>query len=124
EPSGATRPVRRTGMLGKHAPRQCGIATVATDLAEALEREVPESKCLVVAMDDPGRHYVYPSRVRFEVAEADMASYRRAADFLNVNTVDVLSVQHEYGIFGGKAGSHLMSLLRGLRMPIVTTLHT
>jgi glycosyltransferase involved in cell wall biosynthesis len=62
--------------------------------------------------------------VRFEIAEGDLASYRRAADFLNVNDVDVLSVQHEYGIFGGKAGAHLLALLRDLRMPIVTTLHT
>src|SRR6185436_6715675 len=53
-----------------------------------------------------------------------LATYRRAADFLNVNAVDVLCVQHEYGIFGGKAGSHVFALLRELRMPIVTTLHT
>ena len=62
--------------------------------------------------------------MRFEIAETDLDSYRRAADFLNVNNVDVLCVQHEYGIFGGKAGSHLLALLRQLRMPIVTTLHT
>src|SRR4029434_81911 len=62
--------------------------------------------------------------VMFELKEGDLASYRRAADFLNVNQVDVLSVQHEYGIFGGKSGAHLLTLLRALRMPIVTTLHT
>ncbi len=72
----------------------------------------------------PGRRHAYPARVRFEIAETDLASYRRAADFLNVNSVDVLCVQHEYGIFGGKAGSHVLALLRELRMPIVTTLHT
>src|SRR6185436_15746660 len=66
----------------------------------------------------------YPPRVRFEIGEGDLTSYRRAADFLNVNQVDVLSLQHEYGIFGGKAGAHLLELLRQLRMPIVTTLHT
>ena len=75
-------------------------------------------------MNDAGRRHAYPSRVRFEIAEGDIVSYRRAADFLNVNHVDVLSVQHEYGIFGGKAGAHLLALLRELRMPIVTTLHT
>src|SRR6266550_1821293 len=75
-------------------------------------------------MNDAGRRHAYPSRVRFEIPESDLASYRRAADFLNVNQVNVLSVQHEYGIFGGKAGSHLLTLLRELRMPIVTTLHT
>src|SRR5688572_31396529 len=75
-------------------------------------------------MNDPARSYAYPSRVRFEVTQGDLGSYWRAADFLNVNRVDVLCVQHEYGIFGGKAGAHLLALLRGLRMPIVTTLHT
>ena len=79
---------------------------------------------VVLAMNDGGRRHVYPSRVRFEIAESDLDSYRRAADFLNVNQVDVLSVQHEYGIFGGKAGAHVLTLLRELRMPIVTTLHT
>ena len=74
--------------------------------------------------EDAGRRHAYPSRVRFEIGEGDLTSYRRAADFLNVNQVDVLSVQHEYGIFGGKAGAHLLELLRDLRMPIVTTLHT
>ena len=75
-------------------------------------------------MNDAGLRHAYPARVRFEIAETDLASYRRAADFLNVNTVDVVCVQHEYGIFGGKAGSHVLALLRELRMPIVTTLHT
>ncbi len=75
-------------------------------------------------MNDAGTRHAYPPRVRFEVAERDLASYRRAADFLNVNTVDVVCMQHEYGIFGGKAGSHVLALLRELRMPIVTTLHT
>jgi glycosyltransferase involved in cell wall biosynthesis len=75
-------------------------------------------------MNDAGKHYAYPEHVRFQIAEADVASYHRAADFLNVNDVDVVSVQHEYGIFGGAAGGHVLSLLRALRMPIVTTLHT
>jgi glycosyltransferase involved in cell wall biosynthesis len=75
-------------------------------------------------MNDVGARHEYPARVRFELAEGDLASYRRAADFLNLSGVDVLSVQHEYGIFGGKAGSHVLSMLRELRMPVVTTLHT
>ena len=58
------------------------------------------------------------------MAENDIASYRVAADFLNGNKIDVVSVQHEYGIFGGKGGNYLLTLLRKLRMPIVTTVHT
>lgn len=111
-------------MLGNHLPRQCGIATFTTDLSEAIAGEFSDIDCFVLAVNDAGRRHPYPARVRFEIAETDIASYRRAADFLNVNAVDVLSVQHEYGIFGGKAGSHVLSMLRELRMPIVTTLHT
>ena len=111
-------------MLGSHLPRQCGIATFTTHLSDALIEAMPGVDGFVLAMNDAGRRHAYPSRVRFEINEGDLASYRRAADFLNVNQVDLLSVQHEYGIFGGKAGAHLLALLRELRMPIVTTLHT
>jgi glycosyltransferase involved in cell wall biosynthesis len=111
-------------LLGNHLPRHCGIATFTTDLGDALGKAFPDLACFVLAMNDRGKGYPYPERVRFEIAESDLASYDRAADFLNVNDADVLSVQHEYGIFGGKAGAHVLTLLRELRMPIVTTLHT
>jgi glycosyltransferase involved in cell wall biosynthesis len=117
-------PIRKIAMLGNHTPRQCGIATFTAHLSDAIGSEFPQLDCFVVAMNDTGRRHAYPEKVRFEIAESDLVSYRRAADFLNVNTVDVVSVQHEYGIFGGKAGSHVIELLRELRMPIVTTLHT
>jgi glycosyltransferase involved in cell wall biosynthesis len=111
-------------MLGNHAPRQCGIATFTTHLADAISDASADVDCFVLAMNDVGSKHDYPPRVRFEISETDLASYRRAADFLNVNAVDVVSLQHEFGIFGGKAGSFLLALLRELRMPIVTTLHT
>ncbi|MFZ5893427.1 MAG: glycosyltransferase family 4 protein [Myxococcota bacterium] len=117
-------PVRSIAMLGNYLPRRCGIATFTTDLSDTISAELPEVDCFVVAMNDSGRTYAYGKRVRFELAESDVACYRRAADFLNVNGVDVLSLQHEYGIFGGKAGSHVLTLLRDLRMPLVSTLHT
>jgi glycosyltransferase involved in cell wall biosynthesis len=121
---GDTGSIRRIAMLGNHLPRQCGIATFTTDLCEALALVRPKTDCFVLAVNDAGRRYAYPPRVQFEITEPDLVSYRRAADFLNVSGVDVLSLQHEYGIFGGKAGSHVLTLLRELRMPIVTTLHT
>jgi len=62
--------------------------------------------------------------VRFEIREGNLASYRRAADFLNTNNVDRVCVQHEYGIYGGPEGRYVLALLRELRMPVVTTLHT
>jgi len=111
-------------VLGNHTPRQCGIATFTADLSDAITGEFPNQDCFVMAMNDSGRQYTYPAAVRFEIGEADLPAYRRGADFLNVNEVEVVSLQHEYGIFGGKAGSHVLALLRELRMPIVTTLHT
>ena len=123
-PLGATGAVRKIALLGNHAPRQCGIATFTTDLSDALALELPAADVFVVAMNDVGRHHAYPPRVRFELPENEHAAYRRAASFLNLSAADVLCVQHEYGIFGGTAGGHLLSLLREVRIPIVTTLHT
>ncbi|HEX3108116.1 MAG TPA: glycosyltransferase family 4 protein, partial [Thermoanaerobaculia bacterium] len=111
-------------MLGNHLPRQCGIATFTTDLSDAIAAARPDLDYFVLAMNDGRHQHAYPGRVRFELTDSDAGAYTRAADFLNVNAVDVISVQHEYGIFGGKAGSHLLPLLRELRMPVVTTLHT
>jgi glycosyltransferase involved in cell wall biosynthesis len=105
-------------------PRQCGIATFTTDLSEGITGEFPKVDCFVVAMNDGLNHYAYPGSVRWQIREAELSGYHLAADFLNVNDVDMVCVQHEYGIFGGQAGSHLLALLRELRMPIVTTLHT
>lgn len=116
--------VQHVAMLGNHLPRQCGIATFTTDLCEALVAARPELDCTVLAMNDAGQHYDYPARVGFQIAAADLSAYRGAAEYLNVSESDVVSVQHEYGIFGGSAGAHVLSLLRALRVPVVTTLHT
>jgi glycosyltransferase involved in cell wall biosynthesis len=117
------RSIRSIAMLGNHLPRQCGIATFTTDLSEAIVSET-SLECFVVAMNDPGGEHAYPPPVRFEVADRELDGYRRAREFLNASSADVLSVQHEYGIFGGSAGRHVLELLRDLKMPIVTTLHT
>lgn len=111
-------------VIGDYLPRQCGIATFTTDLCEALAAQSPEANIFTIAVNDIETGYTYPHRVRFELAENDVASYRRAADFLNINNVDIVCLQHEYGIYGGPAGSHIQALLRELRMPVVTTLHT
>ena len=116
--------IRRIAILGNHLPRQCGIATFTTDLSDSIAAQFSKLDCVVVAMNDRGQSYLYPPRVGFEIDESDIGSYQRAAEFLNANRVDVVSVQHEYGIFGGKAGNYLLPLLRKLRMPIVTTVHT
>src|SRR5687767_2528879 len=114
----------RIAFVGDYLPRKCGIATFTQDLCEAFAAEHPNAHCFVGAVNDRREGYAYPDRVRFEFQEKEIDSYRRAADFLNINNVDVVCVQHEFGIYGGPAGSHLLALLREARMPVVTTLHT
>ena len=116
--------IRKVAFLGDYLPRKCGIATFTTDLRCAVAAEFPAMQCLVVPVNDLAGGYDYPAEVRFEIAEQDLPSYLRAADFLNITDVDVVCVEHEFGIFGGPAGSHVLALLRELQMPIVTTLHT
>ena len=114
----------RIAFLGDYLPRLCGIATFTHDLSEAVAAASPVTDCFVGAVNDRVEGYDYPQRVRFELLEKDLHSYRRAADFLNFSNADVLCVQHEFGIYGGQAGSHLLALLKEIRMPVVTTLHT
>src|SRR5882762_2253275 len=116
--------INRVAFVGDYMPRQCGVATFTTDICEAVAAEYPNCECIVGAVNDRPEGYDYSARIRFEIDEKEIDSYRRAADFLNINNVEVVSVQHEFGIYGGPAGSHLLALLRELRMPIVTTLHT
>ena len=115
---------QRIAFLGDYLPRLCGIATFTSDLCEAVAGAALGSDCYVGAVNDRVEGYAYPPRVRFQMAEKKLDSYRRAADFLNFHNADVLSVQHEFGIYGGAAGSHLLALLKEVRMPVVTTLHT
>lgn len=115
---------RRIAFVGNYLPRQCGIATFTTDLCESVAAEAENANCFAVAVTDTDEGYAYPERVRLELIHDDLHSYQRAANFLNLSDVDTVCLQHEYGIFGGPAGSHILALLRELRMPVVTTLHT
>ena len=116
--------LRRVAFLGNSLPRRCGIATFTTDLQQAVAATGATSNTAIVAMTDDDRDYDYPAVVRIQVHEKNIEEYERAARFLNSEQFDVLSLQHEFGIFGGEAGGHVMTLLRGVDMPIVTTLHT
>jgi glycosyltransferase involved in cell wall biosynthesis len=119
-----TSKICKIAFVGDHLPRKCGIATFTTDLQQAVATAHPQSHCFVVAVNDFADGYSYPEEVRFEIEEQDLSSYLRAADFLNISNVDVVCVQHEFGIYGGPAGGHILAFLRELRMPVVTTLHT
>lgn len=116
--------IRRVAVIGNYLPRRCGIATFTTDLCESLAAADPALSCFAIPVNDTPEGYAYPPRVRFELEQNEISSYQRAADFLNINNVDLVCLQHEYGIFGGPAGSHILALLRELRMALVTTLHT
>ncbi len=122
--SGDGAVLERVAFLGCYEPRHCGIATFTRDLCEAVGQVAPEVQCFAGAMNDRPDGYHYPPRVWFEIFEKNLDSYGRAADFLNFKNTEVLCVQHEFGIFGGPAGSHILRLLRQVRMPVVTTLHT
>src|SRR5262245_26970378 len=116
--------IRKIAFVGDYLPRKCGIATFTHDLRGAVATQHSDVECIVVPVDDIEGGYDYPPEVRFEIQEQERASYRRAADFLNFANVDVVCLQHEYGIYGGAAGGHVLALLRDLRVPVVSTLHT
>src|SRR5882672_452235 len=114
----------RVAMIGNYIPRHCGIATFTTDLCSAISAEYGTARLLALPVNDTEEGYDYPARVRWSLAQDDVASYQEAVEFLNFHNIDMVCLQHEYGIFGGPAGSHILHLLRGLKMPVVTTLHT
>lgn len=114
----------RYAFIGNSLPRRCGIATFTTDLQQAIEKSPPYEPCGIVAMNDYGRTYDYPPTVRLQIDDRRVGDYERAADALNRARCEVVSLQHEFGIFGGEAGSHIMALVTRLTVPLVTTLHT
>jgi glycosyltransferase involved in cell wall biosynthesis len=116
--------IHKIAFVGDYLPRKCGIATFTHDMYASVSGQFPDVQCCVVPVNDRPEGYDYAQEVRFEIAEQDLDSYLQAADFLNFANTDVVSLQHEYGIFGGPAGSHILGLVRDLRMPVVTTLHT
>ncbi len=101
--------VRKIAFVADYLPRKCGIATFTSDLLTAVATAYPKSNCLSVAVNDLKTGYEYPEVVRFEIEEQDLSSYLRAADFLNISNVDIVCLQHEFGIFGGTAGGHILA---------------
>jgi glycosyltransferase involved in cell wall biosynthesis len=114
----------RIAFVGSYLPRECGIATFTADLCSAFALEYGPARLFAIPVNDPDSSYEYPDQVRLEITQDDLASYERAAHFLNFNGNDLVCLQHEYGIYGGTAGRHILTMLRRLKMPIVTTLHT
>jgi len=117
-------PLRRIAFIGNSLPRRCGIATFTTDLQQAVSTSRPNLETSIVAMTDHGQAYDYPSSVALQISDGNIEDYVRAADFLNAGRFEAACLQHEFGIFGGEAGAHILVLLSRLTMPVVTTLHT
>jgi len=116
--------IKKIAFVGDYYPRKCGIATFTSDLRTAVAEKYPGVETFVAPVNDLPQGYEYPDEVRFEFAEGDLDSYRRTADYLNFSNADIVCLQHEYGIYGGPAGSFILSMLRHLRIPVVATLHT
>lgn len=116
--------IKKVAFIGNYLPRRCGIATFTTDICEAFAALNPSVQVFAIPVTDIEEGYDYPERVRLEIKEKNIDSYKAAADFLNLNDVDVVCLQHEFGIFGGNDGSYILALLRQLNMPVITTLHT
>jgi glycosyltransferase involved in cell wall biosynthesis len=109
--------------VGTYGPRRCGIATFTADLARAVVGERRVSP-VVLAITDPAGQYQYSADVKFEIRQNVKADYARAAECVNYSNVRLVSIQHEYGIFGGDDGGYLLDFVYALRVPAVVTLHT
>ena len=116
--------LRRIAVIGNSLPRRCGIATFTTDLERAIANSRPNLQTCIVAMNDHGQTYNYPGSVALQIRDDTIDDYMRAGVFLNAGQFDVVCLQHEFGIFGGEAGAHILELLTRLSMPVITTLHT
>ncbi len=117
-------PLRRIAVIGNSLPRRCGIATFTTDLQRAISDSRPNLEAAIVAMTDHDQTYDYPASVALQIKDDSIEAYVRAAAFLNAGRFDIACLQHEFGIFGGEAGGHILELLSRLTLPVVTTLHT
>ncbi len=117
-------PIRKAAMIGNFPPRKCGIATFTKDTLACLRERLPGASWTLVAMDDRKEAYDFPDAVTHVIPQNEEAAYLCVADRLNQSGAEVTFIQHEFGIFGGEAGSHLLRLMRRLRMPVIVTLHT
>src|SRR5688500_12042716 len=114
----------RIAFVGTYPPRRCGIATFTRDLAEGIHAASEQVRPMVVALTDAGGPYEYPPEVEYEIRQGTKGDYARAAELVNYKDVRWVSLQHEYGIFGGDDGAYILDFLSALRVPAVVTLHT
>jgi glycosyltransferase involved in cell wall biosynthesis len=116
--------VKHIALIGNHLPRRCGIATYTTDVAQAIAGRHPDVQVDIWAMNDVGKRYDYPAYLAGMIEQDDMSSYLDAARSITASGADMVWIQHEFGIFGGKAGDHILSLIDRLTVPVAVALHT
>jgi glycosyltransferase involved in cell wall biosynthesis len=116
--------LKRIALVGNALPRRCGLATFTSHVREALRATFPEIAIDHYAMVDPGSTYCFPESVTRMIAQEERASYHAAARVIEQSGADLIWVQHEFGIYGGPAGSYLLDLLDSTTAPLVVTLHT
>ena len=114
----------KVAFVSTYPPRECGIATYTQDLLNAVSRLYALKPSAVVAINDRGGYYNYGSEVEFQIGREDVESYIEAVKYINDTDIDVINLQHEFGLFGGVWGEHVITLLERIEKPIITTLHT
>jgi glycosyltransferase involved in cell wall biosynthesis len=117
-------PIDHIALIGNFLPRKCGLATYTTDTFTALKGRFANLKIDVYAMDDQPDLYDYPPEVTRSIPDQDRMAYLDAARAIEASGAQAIWLQHEYGIFGGSAGEHILALLDRVSIPVIVTLHT
>lgn len=115
---------KKTSFLSTFPPRKCGIAVFTEDLINAVNRHTDSINSTVIAVDENDSPYHYDERVEWQIRRDNEEDYIKVAEEVNSSDIDVVNIQHEFGIFGGEWGSYILSFLEALKKPVVTTLHT
>ncbi|MFQ5834156.1 MAG: glycosyltransferase family 4 protein [Candidatus Thorarchaeota archaeon] len=110
--------------VSSYSPRECGIASFTEDLTKSIDKLKVWRPSAIIGVNDPGSSYDYGKEVIRQIDEDDITTYQEAADFANNSDLDLVNVQHEFGLFGGLWGNYLLTFLKKLKKPIVTTMHT
>ncbi|AGC67100.1 glycosyl transferase group 1 [Thermoclostridium stercorarium subsp. stercorarium DSM 8532] len=114
--------IRNIAFLSTYPPRECGLATFTQDLVRELDKISLLNKPAVIAVSND--RYNYSKRVIMEISQFDRESYTNAARAVNDSDIELLVIEHEYGIFGGEAGEYIIDFINSLKIPFITTLHT
>ena len=110
--------------VATYPPQECGIATFTRDLATAIAKYTPFSEPFVIAVGEGADIEQFPKIVKYQITKSDLQSYSHAAELINDSPVRGVSLQHEYGIYGGPDGEYVLSFLKKLQKPAIATLHT